>query len=151
MTLHPMPTTAEQIAIPKMQVNNDFRSAFAQSPLSIDADGIAHVKVTGVMAHLDEFQRWVLRRCEDVHARGCVIDFRRAIVAIDWVDYLADPHVAMPAARLLPMALVANPALLDDLRDWAWCRAKQGHMRGIFPDAASATTWAADRGWVGLV
>lgn len=146
-----MPTTVEQIAIPKMQATNDFRSAFAWSTLSIDTDGIAHVKVTGVMARLDEFQRWVLGRCEDVHARGCVIDFRRAIVAIDWVDYLDDPCDAMPSARLLPMALVANPALLDDLRDWAWCRAKQGHIRGIFPDADSATTWAVDRGWVGLV
>ena len=131
-----------------MTVTQEFAHRFARATCRLDGEGIAQVSVTGVFSHAAEFQRWLLAHADAIHARGIVVDLRRAAVAVDWAAHVSDPD-AMPQGRMLAVAIVVNQALLDDMRDVAWRRGKQGFMRSAFPDAASATTWVADRGWVG--
>ena len=131
-----------------MKVTQEFAFRFARASVRMGSDGIAQVVVRGVLSHAAEFQRWVLDMCEDINARGAVVDFRRAVVAVDWPTYARDPRADVHAVRMLPIAVVVNPALEDEMRDVVWCRARQGHMRAAFLDAVSATTWATDRAWV---
>jgi hypothetical protein len=133
-----------------MKVSEEFAFRFSRASAHMGQGGIAQIVVRGVLTHAAQFQRWVMELCDSVQARGVVIDLRLAVVAVDWATYLVDPSATLTEARMLPIALVANLAVLDDLRDLTWHRAKQGHMRSVFPDAASATTWAVDRAWVDL-
>lgn len=131
-----------------MNALEEVKIGLARATVSLDGDGLARVNVTGVLSRITELQRWILQSCEDLQARGCVVDFRRAAMLVDWADHARDNAEPIKGMRMLPVAMVANPALLEEMQDWAWHRAKQGHMRGVFPDAVSATTWALAHAWV---
>ena len=127
-----------------------FSTTGAAVLMSVGRGGIAQVRVTGVVVDRDmrAFQRWLFRVCETEQVRGCVVDFRRAILAIDWVALLQDPQTASQPLKAVPNALVTNPALTEDAHDLCWRRARQGHMRAAFSDADSATAWAVARAWM---
>jgi hypothetical protein len=110
------------------------------------------VRVTGVLtptsaglvaAQLDRIASGVL-------AKAVLVDLSKALVALSEEQLNATPQTLPYATRVLPIAILPPPGVMELFKEHSWHAAKLGLLRGAFAEPGQAQEWlgrkAAARG-----
>lgn len=124
-----------------------WRYGATKSVLRLGVDGVARIDVIGVVsiAALQAIRRDATTSKRCTHAKGLILDFRRAIVLLGASDVPMPAVPVPPQMEGMPVAYVVSELDEPLFLSHALQQARAGHTRAVFASPTDAWAWVVER------